>query len=161
MPSRRANPNAVKMHRSYSISELAQRLGVHKNTIANWQRQGLTPIDTKRPLLFQGAAVREFLTKRCASRKRPCPPGTVYCFRCREPRRPALGMVEYVAHSSEAGNLHAMCGICETLMHRRARRSALGAVMPGLDIKITQASPRLDGRPRPSVNCDAKGLGAT
>lgn len=122
MPSRRANPNAVKMHRSYSISELAQRLSVHKNTVANWQRNGLTPIDAKRPLLFQGAVVREFLAKRYASRKCPCPPGTIYCFRCREPRRPALGMVEYVAHGPETGNLHAMCEVCETLMHRRARR---------------------------------------
>lgn len=159
MPSRRANPNAVKIHRSYSISELAQRLDVHKNTIANWQRQGLTPIDAKRPVLFQGAVVREFLAKRNASRKRPCPAGTIYCFRCREPRRPALGMVEYVAHSSETGNLSAMCATCETLMHRRARRSALAAVMPGFDIQISQASPRLNGRPYPSVDCDGKGRG--
>ena len=44
MASRRLNPNLVKLHRSYTAGELAQRFEVHKNTVRNWQRDGLIRI---------------------------------------------------------------------------------------------------------------------
>ena len=154
MAARRVNPYVVKLHWSYSVPELAARLSVHKNTVRHWQRQGLVPIDASRPVLFQGAVVRAFLVTRNASRKRPCSPGTLYCFGCREPRPPALGMVEYIAMTVASGNLRAICATCETMMHRRARQASLPAIMPGLDVQITQALPRLKGSPPPSLNCD-------
>ena len=64
MAARRVNPRAVKLHRSYSVPELAACFGVHKNTVRHWQRDGLKPIDGGRPLLFQGAVVRAFLSTR-------------------------------------------------------------------------------------------------
>jgi len=151
----RANPCAVKLHRSYSVPELAACLGVHKNTVRHWRRAGLEPIDKNRPVLFQGAAVRAFLSRRNAGRKRPCPPGTFYCFRCREPRPPALAMVEYVNFTATTGNLQAICKACEAMMFRRARKADLARIMPGLEVQISQASPRLKGRPSPSLNCDS------
>ncbi len=155
MAARRVNPYVVKLNQSHSIAELAACLGVHKNTVRHWQRQGLAPIDSIRPLLFQGAVVRAFLATRNAGRKRPCPPGTFYCFRCREPRPPALGMVEYLAMTDVSGNLRAICATCETLMHRRACQASLAAIMPGFAVQITQAPLRLKGSPSPSVNCDS------
>ena len=131
MAVRRVNPRAVKLHRSYCITELAACLGVHKNTVRHWQRGGLKPIDRGRPLLFQGTIVRAFLSARNASRKRPCPPGTLYCFRCREPRPPALGMVDYLSINAKSGNLRAICAMCETVMHRRASKAALASILPG------------------------------
>ena len=104
MAGRRVNPRAVKLHRSYSVSELAACFGVHKNTVRHWQRNGLQPLDGERPVLFQGAIVRTFLAARNASRKCPCPPGTLFCFRCREPRPPALGMVDYMSINAKSGN---------------------------------------------------------
>jgi len=71
----------VKLHRSYTVPELALCCGVHKNTVRHWQAKGLEPVDSSRPALFQGATVRAFLAKAKASRKRPCPPGTLYCLR--------------------------------------------------------------------------------
>ena len=150
----RANPRAVKLHRSYSVPELAACLRVHKNTVRHWQGVGLEPIDGGRPVLFQGAAVRAFLADRNASRKRPCPPGTLYCFRCREPRAPALGMVEYVSFTAVTGNLQAICGGCEAMMYRRARKANLARIMPGLEVQSAHAPPRLSGRPPPSLNSD-------
>ena len=41
-----------------------------------------------------------------------------------------------------AGNLSALCEASGTMMHRRARREALDAVMPGLDVTIREAPPR-------------------
>lgn len=147
MPSRRADPRRVKLHRSYTVPELAACFGVHKNTVREWQRAGLKPLDTNRPMLFQGTTVRAFLVKRNASRKHPCKPGTLFCFRCREPRPPALGMLDYQASTARSGNLKAMCGVCGAMMHRRIRLIDLPSKMPGMDVQITQAPPRLKGSP--------------
>ena len=155
MAAQRVNPQHVKLHRSYTVADLAARLGVHKNTVRLWQRQGLRPIDTIRPLLFQGATVREFLKTRLADRKRPCGPGTFYCFRCREPRPPARSLVEFlVLNGGRSGNLRALCGTCGTLIHRRALRSTIAAVMPGLAVQIVEGDQRLKERPIPSLDCD-------
>ncbi|WP_447726633.1 helix-turn-helix domain-containing protein [Sphingomonas koreensis] len=157
MTARRANPRAVKLHRSYSVPELAACFGVHKNTVRHWQHEGLTPIDAGRPLLFHGATIRTFLAKRNASRKCPCPPGTLYCFRCRTARPAALGMVDFVQINALSGNIRAICAVCETVMHRRARMAALGAIMPGCDVQFVEAPSRLSGRACPSLNCDLEG----
>ena len=154
MPSRRINPYLIKVHRSYSASELAACCGVHKNTVRNWQAKGLEPIDKDRPVLFMGSTARAFFLRRKASRNRPCPPGSLYCFRCRAPRKPALGMVELVQITAASGNLRAQCECCETIMHRRVRIADVGTVMPNFAIQTTQAPPRLSGRKPPSLNCD-------
>jgi hypothetical protein len=152
--ARRINPNRVKIHHSYTARELADRLGVHKNTIGHWKRNGLKAIDDRRPYLFDGATVREFLASRNRSQKRPCSMGTLYCFRCREPRHPAPTSIEYVQSKAAAGNLRALCSECGTTMCRRMRKDAIPTILPGLLVQITQASPRLNGSPAPSSNCD-------
>ncbi len=154
MAARRVDPRAVKLHRSYSVPELATCFGVHKNTVRHWRREGLTPIDDGRPVLFQGITIREFLSKRNASRKCPCSPGTLYCFKCRAARPAALGMVDYVSINAVSGNVRAICATCETVMHRRARMAHLAAIMPGCDVLFVQAPLRLEGSPAPSLNCD-------
>lgn len=156
MRPRRVNPNMVKRHYSYTVQELATCIGVHKNTVRNWQEEGLEPIDGGRPVLFHGSAVREFLARRKADRKRPCSPGTLYCFHCRQPRPPALGMVEFVSINATSGNLRAMCSHCEVMMHRRARKADLAAVMPGFTVQITDGPFSLSGQASPSLNCDSE-----
>lgn len=159
MPARAANPNRVKIHRSYSVEELARCLNVHKNTVRHWQARGLEPIDKGRPALFQGAVVRAFLAKCNSSRKTPCSPGTFYCFRCRVPRPPALGMVDFVAMRSGSGNLRALCERCETVMHRRVREADIAKVVPGCTVQFTQGQPSLSGQTAASLNCDFKRTG--
>lgn len=144
----------VKLHRIYSVQELAGCLGVHKNTVRHWQDAGLKAIDGNRPTLFSGKTTRAFLLARQTSRKRPCPPGTIYCFKCREPRPPALGMVEFIPGSGTTGNLAALCDTCGTMMHRRANVAKISTIMPRLAVQIRQAPSRLIERTRPSLNCD-------
>ena len=154
MTRRRINPRAVSQYRSYSVTELAACFGVHKNTVRHWQLAGLKPNADGRPYLFQGGVVRAFLTERNASRKRPCRAGTLYCFRCRDARPPALGLVEFVAKTEKLGTLRAICAECETLKNRKASRAGIASVMPGIDIQFVQALPRLNGGSSPSLNCD-------
>jgi len=147
MSAQRFNPYRVKLHRSYSVTQLAALFDIHKNTIGNWQRKGLKPIDCGRPVLFHGEVVREFLINRNSRRKRPCSPGTLYCFRCRAPQTPALGLIEYVPITSTSGNVRAICAACETIMHRRVKGSELGKKMPNLEVQFSEASLRLIGKP--------------
>lgn len=154
MPARRVNPYRVKLHRLYDVRELADCLGVHKNTVRHWQDDGLKAIDGNRPALFNGKATRAFLLARQTSRKRPCPPGTIYCFKCREPKAPALGMVEFIPGKGTTGNLTALCETCGTPMHRRANEAKISAVMPRLAVQFRQAPSRLIERAAPSLNCD-------
>lgn len=154
MSAQRINPNRVKLHRSYNVGDLAKLLSVHKNTVRGWQREGMQPIEDKRPFLFQGTTARTFLANRKANRKCPCPPGTMYCFRCRAARPPALGMVDYIPINAASGNLKAICATCETVMHRRASFARLAAILPGCDVQIAEALPRLKGSSLPSLNCD-------
>jgi len=161
MIRRKANPNRVKLHRNYTARELADRLGVHKNTVRHWQGKGLTPIDDQRPQLFKGAAVRAFLAGQYAKRKRPCPVGTLYCFKCREPRPPVPTCVEYVQLRPGSGNLGGICIDCGTVMHRRVRQVAIHSVLPGLLVQIREAPPRLSGSPDPSLDCDQERHSAT
>ena len=159
MPARRANPNRVKQHRSYSVDELARCCDVHKNTVRNWQRDGLNPIDDARPILFHGAAVRDFLTRRNSSRKCPCPPGAMYCFRCRCPRRPALGMVDFIPVRSGSGNLRALCENCEGIMHRRVREAEIAKIMPDCTVQFAEGRASLSGHANPSLDCDSERRG--
>lgn len=156
MATRRANPQRVKLHRSYSVPELASCFKVHPNTVREWQRSGLEPIDTARPIMFHGAAVRAFLHKRNCDRKRPSRPGMMYCFTCRDSSAPALGMVDYMPLVSTSGNLRALCDTCGGTMHRRARRADLPTIMPKIDVRILEAPPRLKGSAQPSLNSEVE-----
>lgn len=154
MAARRIDPRAVKLNRCYDVAELAARLGIHKNTVRHWQRDGLKPLDSGRPVLFHGSAIRKFLEARNASRKSPCPPGTIYCFRCRVPRKPALNMIEFIPINGASGNIRALCDTCDATMHRRAPCASLAAIMPGCEVQLAEGPARLIGGPSPSLISD-------
>lgn len=151
---KRINPRLAKLHRSYSVVELADVLGVHKHTVRGWLRDGLPPIDGAKPLLFLGSEFQAWWGKRRRAAKRPCQPGQLYCFKCRQPKAPALGMVEYAATNAATGNLKAMCETCGTMMHRRTRLVDIANRMPGMDVQRTPAPSRIVASARPSPNCD-------
>lgn len=156
MPSRRVNPYRVKSHFSYTAGELAACLDVHKNTVRNWQHKGLEALDGQRPVLFHGATVRAFLKSQRATRKRPCGPGTFYCLSCREPRRPALGMVDYQPMRAERGKLSALCETCGKVINRWIRFDEIERKMPGCEVQIWEGQPSLNGQASPSLNCDSR-----
>ena len=151
---RRINPRCAKLHRSYDVGELADRLGVHKNSIRQWIKGGLPVVDGTRPVLILGSDFQQWWGKQRKAAKRPCQPGQMYCFKCREPKAPAFGMVDYVATNAATGNLKALCETCGTMMHRRTRLSDIAARMPGLDVRRTLAPSSIAALTQPSPNCD-------
>lgn len=150
----RPNPRLAKLHRSYSVEETARLCGVHKNTVRAWIKDGLPTLDGQRPLLIQGEVLRTYLEGRRRAAKRPCPPGTLYCFGCRAPRPPALGMADYLPREGGAGNIRALCESCSAVMHRRARPEAIAAILPGIQVRTVQAPPRIAEPTTPCLNSD-------
>lgn len=154
MPAKRINPRLAKLHRSYSVEELARVLGVHKHTVRGWIKAGLPKLDDTRPLLIVGCEFQDWWAKRRKAAKSPLKPGQLYCFKCRQPKRPALGMVDYAATNAATGNLKAICETCGTMMHRRARMADLAVIMPDLAVQRREVEPRILARAQPSLNTD-------
>ena len=154
MSRTRLNPYLAKIHRSYTVEEIARQFGLHRNTVRSWLNGGgLVAIDGGRPALVQGKVLRVFLETRRTAAKCPCPNGTLYCLKCREPRAPALGMADFIIGKAGAGNLRALCEICGSTMHRRTRLEAVVVVLPGIEVRVVEAAPRIAEGTAPSLNC--------
>lgn len=158
MARTRLNPRRAKQHQTYTVEEVARLFVLHRNTVRAWIKAGgLTPLDGCRPTLVMGATLREFLKARRAKARRPCSPGHLYCFSCRVPRVPAMGMADFVPQAKGAGKLTALCAACGTVMHRRARQDALPLILPGVPVRVVQAVPRIAGITSPCANSDLEG----
>ena len=154
MSKRHPNPRLIKIHRSYTVEEVAAVCGVHRNTVRQWIKTGLETLDDQRPLLMQGDALRLFLELRRHHNKRPCLPGQMYCLRCRAPQRPAGDMVDCEELTATQGNLVGICPVCDLIMNRRVNFSKLVAIAGGLDIRLPHALLHIDESSKPCVNSD-------
>jgi len=156
MSKRHPNPRLAKIHRNYTVEEVAGVFGVHRNTVREWVKRGLPTNDDRRPMLILGADLVAFLRARRVKNKRTCGPGELYCFGCRAPKAAAGDMADYQPLTATQGNLIAMCADCETIMYRRVSVAKLAQVCGKLDITLPQALPHIDESAEPSVNSDLR-----
>jgi hypothetical protein len=154
MRKRRPNHRLVKIHRSYTVEEVAHLFGTHKNTVRAWVKAALPTCDSKRPMLILGRDLAAYLQVRQTRNKRPCQPGEVYCVRCRAPKRPAGGMAEYQPITEKFGNLIAICPDCESMVYRRASLAKLAQVRGNMDFTFPQAQGQVSESSQPTVNRD-------
>jgi Helix-turn-helix domain len=150
---RRYRVNSIKLSCSYDPAEIAKLLGIHRNTVRHWLKEGLVPIDDQRPILISGAALRAFITRRQQARKQKCAPGEFFCFRCRAPRKPWGGMADFSILNDKIAKAIAFCSVCETPMHRTVRRADLSKFVAQLSPQRLPCA-RLTDCPDANVNCD-------
>ena len=139
MAQRRHSHRLAKIHRSYTVDEVARLYRVHRNTVRGWIRAGLPMIDCRRPVMVLGLDLVAFHTKRRAKNKRPCTPGQIYCVRCRTPRTPAGSRAEYRPLTPRTGNLVGICPRCGTQIYKRASLANLDSI--GGELTVTMLAP--------------------
>lgn len=156
MAKRHPNHRRVKIHRSYTVEEIAKLFGAHKNTVRSWVKAGLPICDDKRPMLILGHDLTAFLQARRARNKQTCRPGEIYCLGCRVPKLPAGDMADYLPVTEKVGNLRGICPDCHSIMHRCVSMAKLGQVRGNLDITFPQALRRIGEISKPTVNSDLR-----
>jgi hypothetical protein len=146
MGTRLPNPRRAKIHRSYSVAQVAALFGVHRNTVLNWIKQGLETNDRSRNPLLLGRHLFKFLSAKRNKNKRPCRLGEIYCVRCRVPQAPALGMADYEPTAVTSGRLIGMCPDCEGIICQIVSLPKLEQLRGVLDITSAKAHSRLSDR---------------
>jgi hypothetical protein len=157
MRKRHPNHRLVKIHRSYTVEEIAKLFGIHKNTVRGWVKVGLTTVDDKRPMLILGHGLAAFLQARRLKNKRTCKPGELYCVRCRVPKFPAGDMADYEPVTEKIGNLIAICPDCHSIINRRVSLAKIEEVCGKMDITFPQAMRHIVESTKPTVNSDLRG----
>jgi hypothetical protein len=143
----------IKQSQTYDPAEAAQLLGIHRNTVRHWLKNGLAAIDNRRPTLISGTALRAFIAERQHARRQPCAIGEFFCFRCRTPRRPWGGLADISRRTEKISRLSALCSVCETAMYRTIRASDVSKWAKSLELH-TLAPERLISCPDASANSD-------
>lgn len=128
------NPNKCKIHRSYTVEEVAELYDAHKNTVRNWITKGLPICDDKRPLLILGTDLKLFLQQQRQANKRTCKPSELYCLKCREPRLPDQNTLEFIEETSTKGRVIATCSVCNSLMNKYFKLENLSSIQRDLAV---------------------------
>lgn len=140
--NRKVSRRGLKIHRNYTVDEVARNLGVAKATVRRWIKHGLPALTERRPTIILGSDLSQFLSTQKA-RRHTCQFHECYCVKCRIPQKPAGEMAEYIPLTPSTGNLRGICPTCGIMMHKRIRRDALPSLGSILDVTIVQAPSRL------------------
>ncbi|MBU0673013.1 MAG: helix-turn-helix domain-containing protein [Proteobacteria bacterium] len=156
MKKRHPNHRLIKIHRSYTVEEIAELFGMHKHSVRQWVKVGLATCDAKRPMLILGRDLVAFLQARRVKNKQACKPGEIYCVGCRAPKSPAEDWAEYKSITEKTGNLIAICPDCNSIMNRRVSLAKIEQVRGGMDISFSVASEHIVESIKPTVNIDLR-----
>jgi hypothetical protein len=154
--AKRPNPNLAKIHRNYTVEEVANLFTVHKNTVRSWVKDGLATNDDKRPMLILGSNLKQYLQSKRKTNKRKCLPFEIYCVRCRLPQVPAENMVDYEPTNGSMGRLIGLCPSCNGIINKYFNFAKLEQIKGKLDITIPKALKHINESSKPLLNSDFK-----
>ena len=148
------NLRLIRRDLSYSIQDIAELFRLHPNAVRRWIKDGLAPIDDRKPQLVHGSRLTDYLARRQQARKHGCAPDEMYCCRCRVPRRPAGGGVCVDQVNARQIIIRATCELCGTKRNRGGLLERLGEVERLF--AVTAVSLRLNEATDPLVKCDLR-----
>lgn len=152
--AKRPNPNLAKIHRNYTVEDVANLFSVHKNTVRSWIKDGLPINDDKRPLLILGSDLKDYLQSKRKVKKRKCLLFEIYCVRCRLPQLPAENMVDYEPINGSMGRLIALCPSCNGIINKYFNFAKLEKIQGKLDITLQKALKHINESSKPLLNSD-------
>ena len=134
----------IKKHLVYTVWEISDLLGCHKQTVIRWIKTGGLAADVSRkPWLIDGPDLKTFLGVRQLKARCKLAPHHCYCFGCKGPREPDGKFAEYIQQTADSGRLTALCPECGSLMNKVVRRTDLAAISSKIEGAIQKAAPRL------------------
>lgn len=154
--AKRLNHNLAKIHRNYTVEEVANLFSVHKNTVRLWVKDGLATNDNKRPMLILGAELKSYLQAKRKSNKRKCQAFEIYCVRCRVPQLPDENMVDYEPINGRMGRLIGLCPSCGVIINKYFNFAKLDQIKDKLDITLPKALKHINESVKPLLNSDFK-----
>jgi hypothetical protein len=149
------NTRLIKRDYAYTLEELLDLLGVHKNSIYEWHKTGLPFIDDGRPSLIHGTDLMDFLKKRQARRKKTCKSNELFCFKCQMPTKPWENAVDLKILNQKQLNIMGVCEICNTKIYKVGSVKRIDEYRKIFNILGLLDSHIIEG-PSTSMNCDLK-----
>lgn len=132
--AKRVSPRKIKIHNQYTYEQAADALGVSVQTVRLWRQSGLPVLDSQKPHLILGFALKDFLIERWGRPKRQLAPEQFLCMTCNAPRRAYGGMADYLPYTPMRGRLEALCEECQGVCGKFARLSLCEELAPVLTI---------------------------
>ena len=115
---RRYNVRLIKATWPYTAQEIAELFDIQKNAVLRWLKEGLHADRSQRPYLIRGDELTRFLNRRQDGKRRQCAPREFFCFKCRVPREPYLGIADIAIESPTRFRIKALCSVCDTSMNK-------------------------------------------
>ena len=125
---RKYNTRRISRNRSYTIQEITELFGLHKNSVLIWLRTGLKKIDCQKPYLINGGDLVDFLEAKKKKRRQKCKPNELFCLKCKSPRLSKPDCIQITERNIYRLKISGRCQICNTKMFKDAsvqRRSEI------------------------------------
>ena len=126
--ARRHDSTKARRHWVYTREELCTMFGVCDGTITNWIRGGLEPVDNKRPQLFAGYKLRQFLTNMRWPRGRSPEKGRIFCSGCLGFKALVAETIQTASTETKWLSVTGVCSDCHNMLHVEVPASDLGEI---------------------------------
>lgn len=132
--ARRVSARRVKTNSQYTYDSAADLLGVSAQTVRLWRRSGLQVLDSQKPHLILGFALKDFLSNRSNRPKRRLARDQFLCMACNAPKRAFGGIADYRPYTPRRGRLEVLCEDCNGLCGKFASPALCAELAPILTI---------------------------
>ncbi len=126
--SRLHDPTKARRHWVYTRKELCAIFDISDSTITNWVQCGLEPIDNKRPQLFAGYKLRQFLTEMRWPLGRPPENGQLFCHGCFGFKKLATETIQTLPRDIECLTVTGKCIDCHNMLQLIVPLSGLSQI---------------------------------
>jgi len=125
---RKPDLRRIRTSKTYALPDVAKTLDRNVATIRSWVRQGLPLLSEQKPVLVLGLDLKGWLLARWKTKRQKCQSGELFCFKCREPRKPKLESVEIIVRNEKTVSIKGRCEACDTRMNQAGSLAKLGKI---------------------------------
>ncbi len=156
--STRNSPSRIKSNRNYTVIDISETLGVHPKTVRNWIRVGLPVVDNKRPILINGADLKVHFKQKRKAIMFEYEVHEMCCFRCKQPMKPTIESVFFIAKPAGMAHMTGMCEECGCRMNKYVSWRNVNEIWLELKGKLPIAEKHLILRGQNLLNCPFDGV---